>query len=308
MSNKKILVVDDELFIRDIIRNILEPEYEVVEAGDGEEALELITKENPAAVILDYKMPKKSGDQVCKEIRADSLRQHTPIIMLTGKKELQDKLKGLDSGADDYIVKPFEAEELIARVKAVLKRAVRDLDANPLTRLPGNITIREEIQRRIDENIKFAVLYVDLDKFKVYNDCYGFEKGDILIKEAASVILNSVESKRGNNFVGHLGGDDFVIITKPEEAEEIAKNVISEFDKRVLLFYSDEDRQKKYVVSKDREGVTKKFSLVSISIGIVTNEQKNFTHIGEVSSIGSELKNYAKKFDKSIYIKERRKD
>jgi diguanylate cyclase (GGDEF)-like protein len=309
MADQKILIVDDEMFIRDIVKSILEPYYNISEAADGQQALDFLKKEPPSLVILDYKMPKKTGIEVCKVIKEDSLYQHIPVIMLTGKKELQDKLEGLDSGADDYLVKPFEPEELLARVRMVLRRTERDLDANPLTRLPGNVAIREEVQKRIVQKRIFSVLYLDLDKFKVFNDYYGFERGDILIKQTAQVILDSVKDMgQEDDFGGHVGGDDFVVVTIPSKDKVIAKEVIKRFDENVASLYDEEDRKRQYIVTKDREGKKKRFSFVSISIGIVSNQERELKHIGEVSSIGAELKGYAKKWDKSVFIEERRKE
>jgi len=309
MDKLKILVVDDEFFIRDILKSILEEEYEVIEACDGEEALEKVRKERPSLVILDYKMPKKSGLDVCRELREDPLNLHLPIIMLTGKGELQDKVEGLEAGVDDYIVKPFEPEELLARVRMVLRRSKRDLDANPLTRLPGNVSIMNELQKRLDSKDKFAVLYLDLDKFKAYNDYYGFERGDNLIREVSRIIIETTrENGYEDDFVGHIGGDDFVVITRPDKAEIIAQDIIKRFDEKAPLFYDEEDRRKGYIISKDRLGRERQFNIVSISIGIVTNEKRNFSHIGEISEAGAELKNYAKTFSHSIYVKDKRRE
>ncbi len=309
MKKIRILVADDELFIRDILRSVLSEHYEVSEAADGDEALQKIKNETPDLVILDHKMPKMSGLDVCRAIREDSLRQHLSIIMLTGKGEIRDKVTGLDSGVDDYIVKPFEPEELLARVRMVLKRASRDLDANPLTRLPGNVSIMNEIQERIKDKDKFAVLYLDLDKFKSYNDYYGFERGDHLIKDTSRIIIESIQKKgRETDYVGHVGGDDFVVVTEPQRTKEIAQEIIDRFDEQIPLFYDEKDRKKGYIISKDRTGKDKSFPLVSISIGIVTNEHKDFSHVGEVSTIGAELKKYAKTFQKSIYVEEKRKE
>ncbi len=308
MAGEKILIVDDEFFVRDIVRSILEEEYKVIEASDGEEALELIKKEKPDLVILDCKMPKKNGVEVCREIREDSLFLHLPIIMLTGKSETKDKVEGLEAGADDYVVKPFEPQELLARVKMVLKRSQRDLDANPLTRLPGNVSIMNEIQRRLDRGEKFAVLYLDLNKFKAFNDYYGFERGDELIKATARIIIEALHKKGSEyDFIGHIGGDDFVVITQPQRAREIAGEIVERFDEQAPLFYDEEDRKKSFIISRDRLGKEKKFSIVSIAIGIVTNQYRDFKHIGEVSSIGTELKNLAKSFGNSIYVEEKRK-
>jgi len=308
MKKEKILVVDDELFIRDILKSMLEEEYEVIEASDGEEGLALIRKENPSLVILDYKMPVKNGIEVCREIRDDSLYLHLPIIMLTGKSEIQDKVEGLEAGADDYIIKPFDPKEVSARVKMVLKRSARDLDANPLTRLPGNVSIINEIEARISRKEKFAVLYLDLNQFKAYNDYYGFEKGDRVIKETARIIIEAVHKKgKEDDFVGHIGGDDFVAVTLPDYAKDIAREVITRFDERIPLFYEKDDRGRGYIIGKDRRGQEKQFAIGSIAIGIVDNKNRSFKHVGEVAGIGAELKSLAKTFGKSIFVGEKRK-
>ena len=119
-----------------------------------------------------------NGLEFCRQLRRDILLRHLPVIMLTGKSETKDMVTGIESGADDYLVKPFEPETLLARIRMILKRTTRSLDANPLTHLPGNSSIMEEFQSYIDADKPFAVGYADLDKFKVYNDKYGFEHGD----------------------------------------------------------------------------------------------------------------------------------
>jgi DNA-binding response OmpR family regulator len=150
MTKKKILIVDDEPDVRDVIRIILESEnYETQEASNGAEGLEKISKRPPDLIILDFMMPKMNGPDVCQALKKDLLLRHIPIIMLTGRGELADKVKGINAGADDYILKPFEPTELLARVKMSLRRAEIDLDANPLTRLPGNVSIQNEIENKI---------------------------------------------------------------------------------------------------------------------------------------------------------------
>src|SRR3989338_8333973 len=183
----KILVVDDDPDIRDVLKLTLSEEnYEIFEASDGEEALKIINAKPLDLVLLDYKIPKIDGRQVCRLIKKDLLLRHLPIIMVTGKGDISDKVGGIDSGADDYVVKPFEPAELLARVRMILRRTERDLEANPLTRLPGNISIINELQNRVGKKAPLAVVYADLDKFKSYNDKYGFEHGDGVIRETAS--------------------------------------------------------------------------------------------------------------------------
>lgn len=307
MPRERILVVDDDEDIRDVLKLTLEEEnYEVLEAKDGKEALEVIKKLTPHIVILDYKMPKKNGAEVCEVLRKDIALRHLPIIMLTGKSETQDKVEGLEAGADDYIIKPFEPKELLARIRMVLKRSMRDLDANPLTRLPGNVSILNELQSRLQRKQDFSVCYVDLDKFKSYNDKYGFKNGDNVIQETAKILINSALSK-GNieDFVGHIGGDDFVVITTQDKVDEICKKIIADFDKLAPLFYNEADKSKGYILTKNRKGEEQKFSFLSISIAVVVDAKK-LDHVGRIGEVGAELKTLAKKKDKSNYVKDLR--
>ncbi len=304
----RILIADDEPDIRDIIKIVLTKEgYQVIETCDGEEALREIQKQNPDMVILDYSMPKMNGKDLCQVIKKDLLMQHMPVVLLTGKSDIDDKVRGLEAGADDYITKPFVPKELIARIKMIISRMQRDLDANPLSRLPGNISIMSELQNRITSEKPFAVCYIDLDKFKSYNDKYGFEHGDDVIKETARVIISSVsQTGAQDDFIGHIGGDDFVVITTPERMDNLCTEIIKEFDGTAPKFYNQEDRCKGFIVSKDRQGNPQEVPLMSVSIGVVTNESRKITHVAQVGEIGAELKSAAKKIGKSNYVVDKR--
>src|SRR3989344_7154516 len=185
MRKEKILIIDDDPDILDVLTLALSEYYEILAANNGEEGLKLAQSKAPDLVITDYKMPVMDGRQFCQTLKKDILLQHIPVIMLTGKGEVKDKVGGIDAGADDYVVKPFEPEELLARIKMILRRTERSLDANPLTHLPGNVSIMDEIQQRITQSRVFAVCYADLDNFKSYNDKYGFERGDEVIRQTA---------------------------------------------------------------------------------------------------------------------------
>ena len=161
-------------------------------AGDGEEALERATEMRPDLVLLDVMMPRLDGFEVAQRLRKNPQTANTSIIMLTAKALSSDKVTGLQSGADDYIIKPFDPIELLARVKGTLRRAKEMRNLSPLTGLPGNIRIQEEIERQVREHRPFAVLYVDLDNFKTYNDKYGFVRGDRLIQGTARMIQDAV--------------------------------------------------------------------------------------------------------------------
>jgi len=305
----KILVVDDDPDIRDILKLTLSEEnYEVLEAGDGEEALKIIGTKPLGLVLLDYKIPKIDGREVCRKVKKDLLLRHLPIIMVTGKGDINDKVGGIDAGADDYVVKPFEPKELLARIRMILRRTERDLEANPLTRLPGNVSILTELDRRLNSNALFAVCYIDLDKFKAYNDKYGFEHGDEVIKESARILIRAAQNC-GNteDFIGHIGGDDFVIVTTPDKSDCICKKIIADFEKEAPSFYNEADKKRGYIIAKDRKGQEQKIPLLSISIGVVTNSFRKITHVAEIGEIGAELKQYAKSLERSNYVKDQRK-
>lgn len=305
---ERILVVDDEADIRDVVRLTLETEgYEVFEAADGQEALEQVARRAPHLVLLDFKMPRLDGGEVCRRLKKDILLQHLPIIMLTSRAETSDKIQGIQAGADDYVVKPFDPAELSARVRMVLRRTARALDANPLTRLPGNASILEELKSRIEEGKPLAVCYSDLDHFKAFNDTYGFERGDELIKATARILLKAVrQTGTPTDFVGHIGGDDFVFLTAPPVAEKICNQIVAEFTQTAPQFYEEEGRSLGFIEAKDRDGQFRRFPLMTISIAIVTNEQRTFQHVAEVAQVGAELKEWAKAQGGNCWIKDRR--
>jgi diguanylate cyclase (GGDEF)-like protein len=189
----------------------------------------------------------------------------------------------------------------------IMRRSERDLDANPLTRLPGNVTILSELQARIEKKAPMAVAYADLDKFKAYNDKYGFTHGDEVIRETARLLIRAVqELGSANDFIGHIGGDDFVFLTTPDKVEAISQKIIDVFEKISPEFYTEEDRAAGYIVGKDRKGVEQKFGLLSISIGIVTNENRELGHVAQISEIGAEVKEAAKAINRSSFVKDKR--
>lgn len=307
MYKLKILVVDDDADILDLLEATLEREFTVVKASKGSEALAKIKKESPNLLILDYMLPDLSGTDICKTLRKDPFSLNLPILMLTGKGEVEDKVRGLGAGADDYMVKPFAPEELLARVNMLIRRSNTNLDANPLTRLPGNVSIHKELTVQIENKQDFAVLYIDIDNFKALNDYYGFEKGDMVIKETARILINSIQHEGTvNDFIGHIGGDDFMLITLPKNAEAMAKSIIRQFDKITPSFFEEKDRVKGYIETKNREGQMYKFGFLTISIGIITNSSRNFTHTAQISSLGAEIKGFAKKFPESKYVFDKR--
>ena len=309
MNKLKILIVDDNPDILDLLEATLEDEYEVIKANKGSELFEELEIGKPDIIVLDYMLPDTTGIKICQKLRNNPLFINLPILMLTGKGELDDKITGLNAGADDYMVKPFSPEELIARVHMLIRRSTISLDANPLTRLPGNISINIELKRLLNNKKKFAVLYLDLDNFKALNDYYGFDRGDRVIKKFSRIIIDCLQKKgTTNDFIGHIGGDDFVVITSIDNAEEAAKLIISTFDKTCPQFYDESDRIKGYIETKARDGNLKQFFFVTVSIGIITNLYRKFSHLAQISSVGAELKRAAKKISTSNYTIDHRTD
>lgn len=307
MRKEKILTIDDDPDILDVLELTLSEQYEVFQAGNGDEGLHKLQQKNPDLIICDYAMPVMNGREFCKALKKDILLRHIPIIMLTGRGEVHDRIEGIEAGADDYIVKPFDPSELLVRIKMILKRTVSSLDANPLSHLPGNTSIMEEFQRYIESNETFAVGYADLDKFKVYNDLYGFEKGDEVIREVARILIHVVREIGGSTaFVGHIGGDDFVFIMEDKLIDAACQKIVENFDKKVPSFYNKKDYAAGFISGKDRQGNEQRFGLLAVSIGIVSNSSHEITHVAQISEIAAELKKYAKNIDGSNFVRDKR--
>jgi diguanylate cyclase (GGDEF)-like protein len=308
-SGKRILVVDDDRNLRKIIQTNLElAGYDVTTAANGEEALHLLDSMQPDLIVLDVMMPMMDGYEVARRVRRHPTNTHVPIIMLTAKSEVEDKLAGFEAGADDYITKPFGPQELLARVKAKIRRVEVDASLSPLTRLPGNLAIEAELRRRIDETEPFAVLYLDLDNFKAFNDVYGFTHGDEAIQLVASSAVDVVH-RRGTpqDFVGHIGGDDFIIVTLPDRAEEIAREIIDTFDRDIRKLYNAQDLRQGFIETRDRRGTLNRFPIMSLSVAIVSNEQRPLTNYAQIGEAAAELKRYAKSIGGSVYVKDKRR-
>jgi diguanylate cyclase (GGDEF)-like protein len=303
-----ILVVDDDPDIARFVEvNLRSVGYDVVVASDGEEALRRAEELQPDLMLLDVMMPRVDGFEVAQRVRRNPRTANSSIIMLTAKALTSDRVLGLTSGADDYIIKPFDPIELLARVKTTLRRARDMKNLSPLTGLPGNIRIQDEIQRQVEEEHPFAVLYCDLDNFKAYNDHYGFVKGDRVITATARLLQETLsEFSKNEGFVGHVGGDDFVVVLPPDFAEDVAKRICDRFGDEVSSFYDRDDLERGFVEVEDRKGLPQKFGLIAISVGIATTAKRWFTHYGEAVDVATEMKQVAKRDSGSSYAVDRR--
>jgi DNA-binding response OmpR family regulator len=299
-----ILIVDDEPDLRELVAlQFQQGGYTTSMAESGTEAFRMVRNQHFDLIVLDLMLPDMDGFTVLGGLRAQISTALTPIILLSALNSPEEKVRGLHLGADDYVTKPFVEAELLARVEAALRRSEREGGANPSTRLPGNLAIEREIARRIDHQEVFAVCYCDLDNFKAYNDHYGFLKGDAVIQRTAQILVDAVRAVGNHDdFVGHIGGDDFVVITNPAAAAEVCRTAISAFDAVVPLFYDPEARGSGYIAGIDRQGHAAIFPLLSISIGVVSNASRPFSHPGEVAQRSIDAKKMAKRTPRSAFV------
>ena len=309
-ARPKVLLADDQTELLMLMKETIEAAgFEVVAAHDGQEALKMIFETHPDIAVLDYSMPIKDGLLVAQDLKNNPLFAHIPIIICTAYSEKKAKMKGLGMGIDDYLIKPVDTDELVARIRMILKRNKLILDTNPLSKLPGNPSIQARVEREIQQGGEFAVLYLDLNNFKAYNDIYGFDAGDHILKATANLLVKlTIQNEDSRDFIGHIGGDDFIIVTDFEKAEKLAGTIVVSFDDISPSFYTKEDRERGYIVSTDRQNNIKKFPFLAIAVGIVHNKFRPLTSFAQVSNIGTELKKAAKTHEKSFYILDRRKD
>ncbi len=303
-----VLVVDDDPFIARLLEIELKAAgYEVRVANDGRQALDLARERCPELVLADVMMPNMDGFELTRQLRQDSRTATVSVIMLTARGLSADKLEGFSVGADDYIVKPFDTPELLARIRGVLRRAKEMRQQSPLTGLPGNVRIEEEIESRVRSGASFAVLYLDLDHFKAFNDHYGFMRGDEVIQFTAGLIQEVAREAAGPGaFVGHVGGDDFVVVCDAEDAETLAELIVRRFDSAVPAQYDPEDRRRGDIVLVSRRGEEQRFPFLSVSIGIASTAKRAFRHYAEAVAIATEMKAFTKSTIGSSWAVDRR--
>ncbi len=304
-----ILVAVEDVEAQNLVSDLLNGEgYNIMSCDNQAQAKEMLLQAPFNLLIADFESSRLNGIELCKFVRNNFQLRHLSIILLMNSKDPLNKIKGIYAGADDYIEVPFEAGEFLVRIKASLVRISRDLEANPLTKLPGNFTLLKELDERIKSQSSIAVAYVDLNKFKEFNDRYGFEKGDQIISIIASIITASLhECGNPADFLGHIGGDDFIFITTYARIENVCKKIVADFDKQIVPFFEEEEVSKGFFMAKNRAGDLCKVPLLSVSIGVATNELRKYSHVAEIIQITTELKHYAKTLGGSVYVVDRRK-
>jgi diguanylate cyclase (GGDEF)-like protein len=308
MAKKKVLIIDDDTSLCGILEDFLSDQgYRVMSAHRGLTGFKKAKEEQPHLIVLDVDLPDLDGYDVCRRIRKVSYLQNTPVVMLTARSGEPEEVKGFESGADDFISKPFKPKGLLARIETAIGRSTKQLDANALTHLPGNQAIFKEIEERIEANEKFSVFYMDLNHFKSFNDRYGFIRGDEAIKLTSTVLSECFEDETLEKpFLGHVGGDDFVGLVNGHKVENLCQRIVEKFDGAIVKLYDEEDRKKGHISTTDRKGNRVELPIMGLAIAVITNKLKSFTHPGEVALSAGDLKRIVKSQDQSWYVIDRR--
>jgi diguanylate cyclase (GGDEF)-like protein len=309
-GKKKVLLAEHETGIAEIIQYLIKAwDYEIVTITKGSAVLDAVRREQPDIIIIDWGLPDMEGLEVSKVLKEDFLTAHIPIIVLIDKKQIRKKMLEIEQGVDDYIANPPDPIDLEVRMELALRRTSHQLYANALTKLPGNKQIEKAIHSRMDEKKLFSVAYYDIDNFKSFNDKYGYMKGDSVIRHVAYIIATTVK-RYGNphDFVGHIGGDDFVVVTTPDKDRLVASESILAFNRAMHFHYSKEDRERTYIVSKDRRGNVINMPLMSISVAIANNKHFPIKNMVELMEIITEIKGYLKTLPGSNFLVNRRQN
>ena len=273
----KILIVDDEPTIVDLLEEHLQSEgYDTAHAFSGEEALRVLDSVTPDLVILDLMLPGMDGYEVCRLMQQNPRLNHIPVIMVTARSATSNRVIGYQRGADDYVVKPFDPEELSVRVRAQLHHLYHDTVAE-LTGMPGPKVIEEHLQRTTRDTTRpWAIIYVDITNFTAYNESYTFAEGDDMIKEAARALDQALKQEgkgNGNDFVGHMGGDKFVIITEASHVAAITERAQQIFSERRDNFYTSAEREQGFVATVNRQGMLAHVGLCELDFDVVNCEE-----------------------------------
>jgi len=289
MAKGRILVVEDDTDISNMLRIYFTSQgYEVVVTARGGEAIDRCRADLPHVIVLDIMLPDIDGYEVCSRLRTNLRTSHIPIIFLTQKDERSDKITGLELGADDYITKPFDMEELRLRVQNAQRRAERESLTNPVTGLPSGKLIEEQL-RLLMRKANWGLLYVGLPGIEVFNDMYGFVAGDEVLRFAALIMGETVDQMgTAEDFIGHVGGDDFIIITQGDRVKAMAEALTKRFDAEVGTHYDFKSRQQGFVVYTGRDGKEQHAALMTMAIGVIQPDEGSFTDIREITEAAAD--------------------
>ena len=279
----------------------------VLHVVDGAESVQaLLNRSFPSCLVLDCGDDPGPILDLCSKVKGDTFTAIVPVVTLIPSNENELASDCLAAGADEVVSQAGSDREQGLRFESVVRRAQRDVAVHPTTRLPGTVQIERDIGERLARNEDFAVCYADLDNFKEFNDRYGYNHGDFVILLLSRILRDVVRGLAPGGFVGHIGGDDFIYIVNVPYLEECSDEIIHLFDELIPYQYTPEDRRAGYFLGKDRRGSIRRVPLMTLSVGIVTNQIQPFTHTAQVSELAAEMKSYTKSLPGSVYAVDRR--
>lgn len=289
MSKARLMIVEDDPDISNMLRIYFNGQgYDVDLAQRGSEALEKTRQVMPHLIVLDIMLPDIDGYEVCRTLRTNTRTSHIPVIFLTQKDERSDKLQGLEMGADDYITKPFDIEELKLRVQNAIARAERESLTDPQSGLPAGRLIEDQLRRLIRQK-GWAFMDLRINYFDAFKDVYGFIAANDVLRFAGMLLGEVVDSLgTANDFLGHAGGDNFVIMTSEAAAGEIRQQLKTRFNEEVQSHYNFMDRQQGFMMAPDDSGKMEKSPLMSLAVGLVSPSTHTFADIREITEIAAE--------------------
>ncbi len=291
MGKARLLITEDDIDISNMLKIYFSGlGFEVDTALRGKDALDKTRQALPHLIILDIMLPDIDGYEVCRRLRTNTRTSHIPVIFLTQKDERSDRLQGLELGADDYITKPFDIEELKLRVQGAIRRSERESLTDPRSGLPAGRLIEEQLRRIIRET-NWAYLDIRINDFESFNDVYGFVTGDDVLR-FTGMLIGEVLDELGtpNDFIGHAGSDNFVVMTSESNAPAILQKLKSRFAEEVVSHYNFMDRQQGYIVAPTKDGKSEQFPFMSMAIGQVSPAQHPFSDIREITELAAEAR------------------
>jgi PleD family two-component response regulator len=282
----KILFAEDDSAMRAMVTDILgSAGHSVQTVDDGSKALDEVRSETPDLVVLDYRMGNPDGFEVCRQIKSDPRLEHVPVLILTGENDVDDRIEGFAAGASDYLAKPFDARELLARVQALLRLTEQGRGLNPTTGLPGGGAIEREFERRRSRGAPFTLCYLDLDFFKPFNDRFGFPLANAVIEDLGRVLRDLTARK--DHFAGHIGGDDFVLICERFAARPLVEEAQARFGQALLRRIPEEVAKAGVYRGRLRSGETGEVPVTRIAAALLHIEPASapdFTRLGELAA------------------------
>jgi DNA-binding response OmpR family regulator len=291
MNKHRLLIVEDDFDIATMLQIYFGSlGYQADLAPRGLEALEKTRQKMPHLIVLDIMLPDIDGYEVCRCLRTQTRTSHIPIIFLTQKDERSDKLQGLELGADDYVTKPFDIEELRLRVQNAIGRSERERLTDPRTNLPTGRLIEEQL-RQIIRKEGWAMLDIRLNHFEPFKEAYGFVASDDVLR-FTGMLIGEVLDELGsvNDFIGHIGGDNFMVITEEENSIGVRHRLTTRFNDEVLTYYSFKDRQQGYIQLSGDMVPEMKSPLMELSVGVVSPNEYQFADIREITELAAEAR------------------